>query len=300
MPDEQNSNNPADNPDSQPMPDAAAISTIEKRVMALESQSCSHTKEDKTNQLERDIKKGEFVLIGINAALLITTIVIACIYSSQLDEMRKATQATDESLRLAQDASETSDGNFYRMMRQTIHQTAAQLKSAQAAQNAVKLAQDQMRVDQRAWLGAQDSTYSIAESGPIHSSVFVTNSGRSPAVEIVCKMTGITKEERNAIRISDIIYPADLQAIKAGTLFPNTHIPLIAGGIPMDPEMQKIWFKNIQSSAWGVYFFGEIQYRDIFGKEHWTHFCNAYVPDTKSGAPCAIYNETDDIKNNHN
>ncbi len=62
----------------------------------------------------------------------------------------------------------------------------------------------------------------------------------------------------------------------------------------MNPAKQKIWFENVQDGTWIQYFFGEIRYKDVFGVDHWTHFCTSYVPETKGGTPCGVYNETDD------
>jgi hypothetical protein len=150
------------------------------------------------------------------------------------------------------------------------------------------------REDQRAWLGAGDETYSIPESGPIESTVTVGNTGKSPAIDVFCRIMGITKPRAYILSDSDIIYSPELPVLKEGTLFPNQHFPLKAGGNPMDPADQKIWFQNIQSGDWVEYFFGDVRYKDTFGKEHWTHFCSRFVSSTKTGTPCSVYNDTDD------
>lgn len=155
---------------------------------------------------------------------------------------------------------------------------------------------EEMKQDQRAWMGGGDYTYSITDSGPISSTAMVLNFGKTPALDILHRITGTTKPNGYILTDSDIIYPVDLPTLKSGTLFPNQHIPLNAGGPPMDPEKQKIWFNNVARGDWIQYFFGDIRYKDIFGKDHWTHFCTQYVPVTKGGTPCAIYNDTDDEK----
>lgn len=152
------------------------------------------------------------------------------------------------------------------------------------------------QLDQRAWLGASNYTYTITESEPIHSIAAVLNTGKTPAIGILCRITGATKLKGSPLTDSDIVYPADLPVMKQGTIFPNQYFPMTAGGPKMDPEKQKIWFTNIQSGDWIQYFFGEIRYGDVFGYAHWTHFCTQYVPETKSGTPCTIYNDTDDDK----
>ena len=49
---------------------------------------------------------------------------------------------------------------------------------------------DNFHQEQRAWLAAGDETYTIAETGPVESSVSVTNTGKTPAINITCRMTG--------------------------------------------------------------------------------------------------------------
>ena len=54
----------------------------------------------------------------------------------------------------------------------------------------------------------------------------------------------------------------------------------------MEAGKQKIWFDNVQGGDYVQYFFGEVRYKDAFGKNHWTHFCSQFVPTTKTGTPC--------------
>lgn len=174
------------------------------------------------------------------------------------------------------------------------------IRSNQAQETANKLAAktttDNFHLDQRAWLGASDYTYTITESGPITSTAIVLNTGKSPARDILCRITGVTKLKTDVLQDSDIVYPPDLPILKQGTIFPNQHFPLTAGGPPMESEKQKVWFENVQSGKWTQYFFGKVRYKDTFGRDHWTHFCTQFVPATKSGTPCRIYNTTDDEK----
>jgi hypothetical protein len=151
-------------------------------------------------------------------------------------------------------------------------------------------------LEQRAWLGTSDYMYTITESSPVKSLAIGLNTGKTPAMEIFCKITGITKPKGYVLSDADIVYPDDLPTLKQGTIFPNQHFPLTAGGPQMEPGKQKTWFENVKAGEWVQYFFGEIRYRDVFHQDHWTHFCTQYVPDTESGTPCPIYNDTDDDK----
>jgi lysyl-tRNA synthetase class I len=66
---------------------------------------------------------------------------------------------------------------------------AARQSSQEASNKALQASIDNFHADQRAWLGASDNTYNLAESGPISSSVSVLNTGKSPALDIYCLIT---------------------------------------------------------------------------------------------------------------
>jgi hypothetical protein len=155
---------------------------------------------------------------------------------------------------------------------------------------------DAFKLDQRAWLGANDYTYNITETGPVHSAIAVLNTGKTPAMKILCRITGTTKPKDYNLTVSDIAYPAELPTLKQGAAFPNQHFPVTAGAPAMEPGNQKIWFGKIVSRELVQYFYGDIRYRDVFGTAHWTHFCTRYVPGTNSGTPCDIYNDAGDYK----
>jgi len=207
-------------------------------------------------------------------------------------ESRKMSNVSDAADQIRQ-ASQDMVVQDQRIADNAHNSLGASNKQAQAALDATV---KNFQSDQRAWLGVGDYTYSIVDTGPIASSGTVLNSGKSPALDIFCRITGTTKVKGNDLIDSDIVYPSTLLILKQGTVFPNQHFPLNAGGIPMESEAQKIWFANVQSGAWIQYFFGEVRYKDVSGSDHWTHFCTQFVPETKGGSPCAIYNDTDDEK----
>jgi hypothetical protein len=137
MQDQIGSQNPSGDPNGEASSQVALIAAIEKRVVALESQS--HANENATENIERDkIKKGERWLISINFFLIIVQIIIAYIYYGQLQQMRMATEAATKAANVAADSFEINNGNFDRMMEQTIHQTFAQLESSGAARREAK------------------------------------------------------------------------------------------------------------------------------------------------------------------
>jgi hypothetical protein len=171
---------------------------------------------------------------------------------------------------------------------------AARKSTDTDAQKSLEATKEQMRLDQRAWLGAGDYAYTVAESSPIESVANVTNTGKTPALHVLCQSSGATILKGHILRETDIVYPAGLPTIKQGAIFPNQRFPLKTDAQPLNSVKQKSWFDNVQSGNWVQYFWGYVQYEDTFGKSHWTHFCTQYVPSTKSGTPCPVYNDTDD------
>jgi hypothetical protein len=107
MPNQDSANTPS--PDSQEQSvSQAPVTPIapQQNEMREESNSNSHKKESDATKLQRDIKIGEICLIVINFFLLVTTIVIAVIYSGQLTEMRKSTKAAQDAANAAESAAD--------------------------------------------------------------------------------------------------------------------------------------------------------------------------------------------------
>ena len=153
-----------------------------------------------------------------------------------------------------------------------------------------------MRLDQRAWLGSSDWTYNITESDPIKGTVEIINTGKTPATDTTCRFSGGYFPKTHILTEADITYPESSRILKQGTIFPTQRFPLKVDATPISPDFQKTWFQSVQNEEWIQYFWGYVEYTDTFDRKHWTHFCTAYVPKTKDGTPCTIYNDTDDAK----
>jgi hypothetical protein len=210
----------------------------------------------------------------------------------QADKMETMSGAA-EKIRLAAEGMVEQDKRIADNAQKSLDASNRQSKAALDASIASS------REDQRAWLGVGDETYSISESSPIESTANVSDTGKSPALDIFCRISGVTETKAYVLSDSDIVYPLDSPILKEGTLFPNQHFPLKASSkTQMAAEQQKLWFQNVQNGDWIQYFFCKVWYKDAFRRDHWTHFCTEFVPSTKAGTPCPIYNETDDSKTN--
>lgn len=107
MPDQNSGNHPSKNANTQPLSESPSLQSTSQHEMRDQS-DVPRDKLDSTIKLESDIKKGEIALIAINFALLVVTIIIAKIYYGQLQEMRKATEATAQAAHAAQESADLS------------------------------------------------------------------------------------------------------------------------------------------------------------------------------------------------
>jgi hypothetical protein len=63
-------------------------------------------------------------------------------------------------------------------------------------------------------------------------------------------------------------------------------------GDSVTPEQKKL----LQKGDLRVYFFEEAKYNDVFGREHYTHWCGWLKKDLTSGVACKVWNDTDPEK----
>lgn len=220
-----------------------------------------------------------------------------------LTEIKKSTDAATDAASAAKDTFEATygeEGTIDRTMQQMTYQTATAQQAASTAKNAVSVTQQQMRLDERAWVGVGNIVLTLDPSKPVKAETRVAVLGKSPALDVVTVMGIKNLPAAHTLEIEDIT-PDRTHPIRNGTVFPNATFPIREGGSdPVTPEEKSI-VDAIIAKTEILYFFGEITYQDIFNVPHWTHFCyvipSATADDTR---PCTIYNDSDaDKQNNH-
>ncbi len=127
MPDEKDGYGPAGNPNGDSSPPPPSEPTIEQRVMALESKSHAHDKNEHSGDHAAVVRKGEAWLIGINGFALLASIGIGIIYILQLRQMTKATTASACAANAARDAANTASEQFKLTRQQMIYTQAARV-----------------------------------------------------------------------------------------------------------------------------------------------------------------------------
>lgn len=268
--------------------------------MTEESDRRSVREETRTEQLEKNIRTGEYLLIGINGTALILSFLIAWIYYGQLSEMRKATK---ESARSAYAACENAQiarstlleiqsgrGDAHDVANASIYQAIAATQSESAVltpfidpldvrvneniaflfrfQNFGRTAAKNVRFTARVvFLGRDgDPDFSFPQSQTAHMSIGRMYSGGSS-------------------------YAGDR------SLQPSISV-LSKGGSVVRADAQDV--SDFNTGRKDAIAYGTITYSDIFGVQHWTHFCtvNQKLVDVgvvrNSGhTKCSAYNRDD-------
>ena len=250
---------------------------------------------------QTSIQRGIFIT---QAALVFFGVIGMSISIYQAQTAVRSAEQAKRSADLAEDAYEINNGNFDRMMERTIDQTAAQMQSAQAADNSVKATQDQMQLDQRAWIGVEGVDGSLEAGKPFIINTHYFNTGRTPALHLVEQARGIVLP-RGEKFTPDYNAPRDesLPVKAVAAIFPNQvstqHVRMTKDNSDptKDAPADQSGIDVIDRGDVTIYVFGRVCYRDVFNKPHWMRFCNLYNHKDNSYYACDTYNEVDSGKN---
>lgn len=252
----------------------------------------------------RDIKKGEIALIAINFALLVVTIVIAKIYYGQLQEMRKATEASTRATNIAAEALKSSNDSFQKTFTQMQAQTKEAARLADTSSDSAKAARNFYELDQRPWIGVTDYTCDCTEANGTLKinklTLSYSNSGKTPAIKLSGQFIFVTRKwsepipsfdeederrrrafldtmkktpselrraiEKDIKQMSGRLYP------EGGALAPNAVNVRILGAGNMFGRDPSINLRGTERQI--VYALGKITYYDTFSSQkHATTFC---------------------------
>lgn len=196
-----------------------------------------------------------------------------CLIRGQLDQMIQATNATVKASDAANDSFEATygeKGTAERTMGQMIDQTIAQIQSAQAAEKAIKATQQQMRLDERAWLVSTGSFLGNIEDGKsIPFSVAGTNTGKTPGRKATIA-THVTFSGEEITKEGELSGP-ERPPSSVGVIAPNS---TFSGASDEIPASDVPTIKARLGDHGCTYVWGDIEYRDIFRTKHITEFCS--------------------------
>jgi hypothetical protein len=178
-------------------------------------------------------------------------------------------------------------------------------KSANAAKSAADVAQQTMRIDQRAWIRFGLVNNQLTLGQPIDAPVMIGVAGKTPAR----KVTGDMKAELlRPDQAPDFVYAKGHPHFHLPTvlILPNTdmHLTLtVLRAAPRKKEPDLVLFDSaiqhsIDQGDLLIVVHGMLTYEDVFGVEHWLKFCTFGSGNLRHrGSPkCDEYNDTDNNK----
>jgi hypothetical protein len=150
-----------------------------------------------------------------------------------------------------------------RLIEQASNQVQATKEAVAAAKNNIETIRDNIRLDQRAWIGITSvALYGEIKKG-LQTKIQFKNTGKTPALQMIIEATHVRGEPKMEI-------PA--WPWKVGD--PNR------GGDVLAPNASRDHFVNISDAdieelkkEFPISVIGSITYSDIFGRDHRTHFC---------------------------
>jgi hypothetical protein len=247
-------------------------------------------------------RKIELVLAGIIVLSSISQIIVILINNTntgkQVDKIIAAESGINNAATQIQQAGYTFSGAAIGINNAgwdavgKLQEQASQVeRSAAAAENSIKATQEQMRLDQRAWVGTGQFT-GIPEVGkPYAVSVTFQNPGKSPAIDVVTQARAMAvgpgqkfipafDQKQGPVESRSVLFPNQVTITTTKTYYPR---PLTQADVDTANDPSKI----------SIYVIARTCYKDVFRRKHWARSCAAYNPDGKNFISCDQYNEID-------
>lgn len=158
-----------------------------------------------------------------------------------------------------------------------------------------------LHIDQRAWLevsGVNLPSESVKEETPIIALAKVTNNGKTPAKKVVVQFVVVVLNSSSRVEFE---YVEKQGTAFNGVMVPKQNIPVTVygGGKPAKPDiLTKTEAENLLGGRMYIAIYGRGEYKDIFGEQHWFHYCgwNGYYPLGAAyyASDCTAYNDVGD------
>jgi len=213
-------------------------------------------------------------------------------------QVERLSKATDDAIKTAVDTSGQSLDKSLAQSKASFDAVVAEERaaldaSAKQSKAALDASVDSARVDQRAWMDLIIFAPQFFQADrPFSTNAQVKNLGKTPARSIMAgwDFTGIP---RGRLPSFD---DGTLHLVNFGMLPPQGPgiLPVeITPGHP-DDILGEPRFNAIRSGDLTVFYWGRINYDDMFGYHHWLQFCYIYnVPHTHFDL-CGMHNAIDD------
>jgi hypothetical protein len=157
-------------------------------------------------------------------------------------------------------------------------------RNRQQAQQALDATSDQFRTDQRAWVVPVSGTVTLDLKHTLRVDVIVQNIGKTPAL----KVSTILDWKYTPSGPLDLRYQESVKHVGRETIYPNGKDGMFvsAGRIPTQQDLDAI-----HAGKYIFYFFGSIDYKDVYGHTHVSRICNIVNTDLATVRQCDTNNE---------
>lgn len=182
---------------------------------------------------------------------------------------------------------------FYMQFRKMSQQTTILGNQVKAAQDNTTALKTEMRVDQRAWVGAGSISYKFDANSPVIVNAVGKNTGKTPALQTSSEIYWVVKPNfMGPIALKDLVYGPSAVKVNDGTVFPTQTFGINFTQLKVMQNQAEI-FKRLADESSTLYIYWLVNYTDIFGGVHWTHFCYRVYMGSGGVTQCAIYNDSD-------
>jgi hypothetical protein len=264
---------PADNADKE---ENSSSNDVEQSPVEDKINKAQETNKDENAPKQKQQNSPWFLRAeAFNILSLLFTFVLIIIY---------ATQAYIMKAQLAEMRSGSEDTK--RLAQAAVNQATAAKDSADAAKTTIKVIQENMRLEQRAWVGVKGIRISPppwkAEQ-KIEATLTVENTGRTPALEVrIIKRYGPSPPTRTMLSkpIAGLI---NVFSVAPTNSFDST--------VTLSDKLSESELQLLASGK-PYYVYGIVTYRDIFTTTiRETLFCGYYIDGFRQLQFCPIFND---------
>ncbi len=196
----------------------------------------------------------------------------------QADKMKDMSDAADK----IRQAAEGMVGQEQRIADNA--QTSLEASNRQS-KAALDTSIENARLDQRAWVtveGFKATTFGVGQQFLVPR-VF-KNNGRTPAVHVRVR-TALLPVKPNTPEDWSVVYKAPPKTTEV--LGPQEELDSTMTGTKDSPQgLSDTGFQDIKEGRTIVFDYGVLVYCDVFGHQHWTKFCNHFLPASQEWGIC--------------
>lgn len=163
-------------------------------------------------------------------------------------------------------------------------------QASQNAQNTISATQQQMRLDERAWVVFRYAGPKPELNKPWELMVHFTNTGKTPAKHVRLRCTAEWSKDETSLKWYRqdfgepfLLSPNDDQLCQLHPFNP--------------PEAIQADLDAIRDARMTLFVHGAVTYRDVFGSPHWLTFCRRMSTDAELWVNCKSGNDTGDGNN---